>query len=107
MEQAEFCKTCGSVLIQKATKRRASQLKQPYYYTAYYWCPKCRKLYHDDKFKVVTGLRVSRVAASFVEVATKAEQVPRVPQAFSNTNIENARGTRDTRGTLDTLPVEI
>lgn len=47
-----ICKNCGGQLIQKATKRTAEQLKKQYYYTAYYFCPGCKKLYHDDKFKV-------------------------------------------------------
>lgn len=47
-----LCKNCGGNLIQKATKQTAAQQKKPYYYTAYYQCEKCHRLYHDDKFKV-------------------------------------------------------
>ncbi|HWY79963.1 MAG TPA: RNase H family protein [Candidatus Sulfotelmatobacter sp.] len=36
----------------RQTKRTADQLKKPYYYTAYYYCSNCNKLYHDDRFKV-------------------------------------------------------
>lgn len=46
------CKNCGSTLIVKQTKRTSEQLKKPYYYTAYYFCPGCKRLYHDEKFKV-------------------------------------------------------
>lgn len=46
------CKNCGSQLIVKQTKKTPEQLKKPYYYTAYYFCPNCKKLYHDNKFKV-------------------------------------------------------
>lgn len=46
------CKTCAAVLIQKQTKRTAEQLIKSYYYTAYYFCPRCQKMYHNDKFKV-------------------------------------------------------
>lgn len=46
------CKNCNGELIVKATKRTPEQLKKSYYYTAYYFCPRCKKLYHDDKFKV-------------------------------------------------------
>jgi ribonuclease HI len=53
MHKHKVCKTCKGELVKKATKRTASQLKKPYYYTAYYYCPTCNKLYHDDKFKVV------------------------------------------------------
>ncbi|SRR5258708_2031732 len=47
-----ICKNCGGVLIEKQTKRTSQQLKKSYYYTAYYYCPSCKKLYHDDKFKI-------------------------------------------------------
>ncbi len=47
------CRNCGTQLIVKSTQRKPSQLTQPYYYTAYYLCPNCRKIYHDDIFKVI------------------------------------------------------
>lgn len=50
----KVCKKCGRVLVKKTTKRTPAQLKKPYYYTAYYYCPHCKKLYHDERFKVVT-----------------------------------------------------
>ena len=46
------CKNCGTPLITKQTKRTPEQLKKSYYYTAYYFCPSCKRLYHDDKFKI-------------------------------------------------------
>jgi ribonuclease HI len=49
----DTCKHCGTELIVKQTKRTSEQLKKSYYYTAYYFCPACKKLYHDEKFKVV------------------------------------------------------
>jgi ribonuclease HI len=51
----EVCKNCGSKLIVKSTKKSAEQLKKPYYYSAYYFCPHCKKLYHDEKFKVINN----------------------------------------------------
>jgi len=48
----KICKHCGGNLVEKATKQTAAQHKKPYYYTAYYQCEKCHRLYHDDKFKV-------------------------------------------------------
>ncbi|HVA96843.1 MAG TPA: RNase H family protein [Candidatus Acidoferrales bacterium] len=57
----EICKNCGHTLEKRATKRTVAQLQKPYYYTAYYYCPSCSKLYHDEKFKVVNE-GVSRVA---------------------------------------------
>ena len=47
------CKSCGAPLLQKQTKRTSAQLLKQYYYTAYYFCPNCRKIYHNEKFKVI------------------------------------------------------
>jgi len=47
------CRTCGGILIIRETQRKPSQLKKAYYYTAYYFCPQCRKIYLDDKFKII------------------------------------------------------
>lgn len=47
------CKDCESPLVIKQTKKSAAQLKKPYYYSAYYYCNTCQKLYHDDEFKVI------------------------------------------------------
>jgi ribonuclease HI len=49
----EKCSTCGSKLITKETQKKPSQLKKPFYYTAYLYCPACKKLYHSEKFKVI------------------------------------------------------
>ncbi len=51
----DVCKNCGGKLIVKSTKKTAEQLKKPYYYSAYYLCPYCKKLYHDDKFKIINN----------------------------------------------------
>ncbi len=51
----QVCKNCGAKLLTKKTKQSAAQLKKPYYYSAYYFCPHCKKLYHDEKFKVTNG----------------------------------------------------
>lgn len=48
----EVCRNCGGKLIIKSTKRTPEQQKKSYYFTAYYYCPNCKKLYHDEKFKV-------------------------------------------------------
>lgn len=53
MEEVQTCRKCGTALIVKQTKRTADQLKKPYYFSAYYYCPRCQKLYHNDKFKVI------------------------------------------------------
>ncbi len=53
LESMTVCKHCGHKLIIRKTRRTAEQLKKQYYYTAYYFCPDCHRMYHDDKFKVV------------------------------------------------------
>lgn len=53
MDKEEICKNCGQVLEKRETKQTPAQLKKPYYYSAYYYCPHCKRLYHDDKFKVM------------------------------------------------------
>jgi ribonuclease HI len=47
------CKTCGTPLLLKSTKATAERLKKQYYYTKYYFCPSCQKIYLDNQFKVV------------------------------------------------------
>ena len=61
MEGLKNCKNCDSELVIKQTKRTSEQLKKSFYYTAYYFCPQCRKLYHDDKFKVVNNDLFSKI----------------------------------------------
>lgn len=46
------CKTCGSSLQKRLTQKKASRLTKEYYYTAYWYCPSCKKMYLDDAFKV-------------------------------------------------------
>jgi ribonuclease HI len=53
MDERRTCRNCGKKLIEKQTRKTAEQLKKPYYYTAYYYCSNCNKLYHDEKFKVI------------------------------------------------------
>lgn len=51
----ELCKHCGFDLIVKQTQRKPEQLRKQYYYTAYYFCPTCKRIYHADKFKVLNS----------------------------------------------------
>jgi ribonuclease HI len=57
MLEQPICRTCGGKLIKRETRKKASQLNQAYYYTAYYYCPTCQKIYHHDKFKVINKSR--------------------------------------------------
>jgi ribonuclease HI len=68
----ETCRTCGSKLIQRETQKKPSQLQKVYYYTAYYFCPKCQKIYHNDKFKVINQTHTSSL---FDEAGQKREKV--------------------------------
>jgi len=52
-QENKLCRKCGAKLEVRQTKRTPGQLKKPYYYTAYYFCPQCHKLYHSDEFKMV------------------------------------------------------
>lgn len=52
MKEQKNCRTCGNKLVVRETQKKPSQLKKVYYYTAYFYCPSCQKIYHDDKFKV-------------------------------------------------------
>jgi len=47
------CKVDGSSLLLTPTKRTPQQLKKQYYYSAYYLCPLCKRIYFDDKYKIV------------------------------------------------------
>lgn len=53
MNTEETCKNCGKILEVRSTKPTSAQRKKTFYYSAYYYCPNCRKLYHDEKFKIV------------------------------------------------------
>lgn len=54
MTQAlSLCKIDQTPLILKQTQRKPEQLKKQYYYTAYYLCPTCKRMYFDDKYKKI------------------------------------------------------
>lgn len=68
--EKELCRNCGGRLIQKATKQTAEQRKKPYYYSAYYYCLHCKRLYHDEKFKVInSSLFDSPAEIPFIDVS--------------------------------------
>lgn len=49
----QYCRTCNSLLIKRETKNKPSRATQSYYFKAYYYCQKCQKIYHSDKFKII------------------------------------------------------
>ena len=52
-EVGQPCRNCKTPLILKPTLKRAKQLKKKYYYTAYYYCPNCKRGYYSPRFKVI------------------------------------------------------
>ncbi len=46
------CRHCGSQLLLTQTKRTPQQLLKPYYYSAYYRCSRCGRMYHSEEFKI-------------------------------------------------------
>ncbi len=46
------CKTCGGKLVVRQTKNTPDRQKKQYYYTAYYFCTVCKKMFLSDEFKV-------------------------------------------------------
>jgi ribonuclease HI len=47
------CKVDGTPLIFTQAKRSADQLKKQYYYSAYYVCPTCKRIYFDNTYKII------------------------------------------------------
>lgn len=47
------CRHCRIPLLLTHTKRTPKQLVKSYYYTAYYSCPRCKRMYLDDRFKMI------------------------------------------------------
>ncbi|MDQ5900598.1 MAG: ribonuclease [Patescibacteria group bacterium] len=53
MTETKRCRFDNSTLLIKSTQRTPSQLLKKYYYTAYFYCPQCQRIFHDDIFKVI------------------------------------------------------
>ena len=51
-EIGQSCRDCGTPVILKHPKKKNKRLRQLYYFTAYFYCPTCRKMYMHDKYKV-------------------------------------------------------
>jgi len=52
MSEGSPCRHCGTKIVLKESKFKASKLLKPYYYNAYYRCPSCGRFYLSGKFKV-------------------------------------------------------
>ncbi len=53
------CRYDKSLLIIKSTKKTSEQQKKQYFYTAYYFCPLCKRIYLDDRFRVDNATKKS------------------------------------------------
>lgn len=53
LDSDKRCRSCGYPLEIRQTRPSPTRFQKAYYYTAYYFCPDCQKIYHDDQFKVV------------------------------------------------------
>jgi len=51
----KYCKVDNTLLVRKPTKNSPDRATKSFYYTAYYSCPTCKRIYHDDAFKVVNS----------------------------------------------------
>ena len=49
------CKFDQTILLQKDVKRSPKQLLKPYYYTAYFLCPTCKRMFFSDKYKIINN----------------------------------------------------
>lgn len=52
MKHGDFCRNCGRPVKYKPSAFNVRKLLKPYYYTAYYICVGCGKMYMSDKFKI-------------------------------------------------------
>lgn len=55
IKEGSRCRHCKTKIILKEARFKKSKLKKPYYYVAYYYCPNCKAMYMNDKFKIFTG----------------------------------------------------
>ncbi len=47
------CRIDGTPLSLTHSQRSPQQLKKKYYYSAYFQCPTCKRIYFDDKYKII------------------------------------------------------
>lgn len=47
------CKKDNTPLVLKTVKKTHKQSLKPYYYTAYFLCPQCKRMYFSDRYKVL------------------------------------------------------
>lgn len=86
------CKTCGTPLLKRATKNSPDRLNKQYYYTHYYYCTRCQKMYLSDEFKVL-----NKTSDLFSSQSTDSSQQPDIEiwtdGACSNNGKENAKAS--------------
>lgn len=52
MIEGQQCKKCDGKIIKKESKFKEKKLEKGYYFTHYYYCPKCKTMYLSEKFKI-------------------------------------------------------
>ena len=52
LKEGDLCRKCKTLLIVKETKKRNKPRKTKYYYTHYFYCPNCKRMYLSDEFKI-------------------------------------------------------
>ena len=55
MQDPKTCKYCKLPLVVKKAKLTPEKFKKQYYYTAYFFCTRCSRIYFDNKFKLSNG----------------------------------------------------
>jgi hypothetical protein len=61
----DLCRNCGTPVILKKFKFNYKKLKKRYYYTACYFCPRCKTDYFSDEFKVINKLSPEKYLTIF------------------------------------------
>ena len=51
IKEGSPCRKCNTPVILKQALFSEKKLLRPFYYTAYYYCPNCKAMYHNNKFK--------------------------------------------------------
>lgn len=51
-KKGQPCRYCGTPVVKKLSEFKLKKLKRKYFYTAYFYCKKCKIYYLHDKFKI-------------------------------------------------------
>ena len=82
IKAGDLCRKCKNPIIYKDSKFNKKKLLKNYYFTGYYYCPKCKTFYMSEEFKIynkpkkevkaeykiVNGKRFLKINGKFKEV---------------------------------------